>query len=161
MIAEQDDKGKVKVSLTEDRPVPVEVLGSLQTYISGLSMPKKVELAARGNREVRKILSRDANNLVARAVSNSPRLSELDVLEYSGSSLTNEDVLRAIGESREWSKNRRVKMLLVSNPRTPVSLAMRFLGHLSVQELSLLAANRNVPAAVAREARRRVVLSRK
>ncbi|HBO69790.1 MAG TPA: hypothetical protein DD658_06510 [Deltaproteobacteria bacterium] len=161
MIAEQDDRGKVKVSLTEDREVPEEVRGSLQTYVSGLPMPKKVELATRGNRDVRKILSRDANHLVARAVANSPRLSELDVLEYSGSSLTNEDVLRAIGESREWSKNRRVKMLLVSNPRTPVSLAMRFLGHLSVQELSLLAANRNIPAAVSREAKRRVVVSRK
>lgn len=161
MIAGQDDKGKVKVSLTEDRALPEEVRGSLQTYIAGLSLPKKVELAARGNREVRKILSRDTNNLVARAVSNSPRLSELDVLEYAASTLTNEDVLRAIGESREWSKNRRVKVLLVSNPRTPVSLSMRFLGHLSVQELSLLSTNRNIPPAVAREAKRRAVLSRK
>ena len=161
MIAEQDDRGKVKVSLTEDREVPEEVRGSLQTYVSGLPMAKKVELAAKGNREVRKILSRDANHLVARAVANSPRLSELDVLEYSGSSLTNEDVLRAIGESREWSKNRRVKILLVSNPRTPLSLSIRFLGHFSVQELSLLAANRNIPAAVSREAKRRVVVSRK
>lgn len=161
MTGEQEQKSKVRVSLTEDRPIPEETRGSLQKYVSDLPVPKKVELAARGNREVRKILSRDPNSLVARAVTNSPRLAERDVLEYAGSSLTNEDVLRAIGESREWSKNRRVKILLVSNPRTPTSLAIRFLGHLSVPELSQLANNKNIPATVAREAKRRVVAARK
>jgi len=161
VTAEQGPKGKVKVSLTEDRPVPEAVQGSLQSYVAELPVPKKVELAARGNREVRKILSRDPNNIVARAVVNSPRISERDVLEYTGSSLTNEDVLRMIGESREWSMNRRVKLLLVSNPRTPASLAIRFLGHLSVPELSHLASNKSVSAAVSREARRRVIAARK
>lgn len=161
MTGEQERKGKVRVSLTGDRPVPAEAEGSLQSYVAGMPVPKKVELATRGNREVRKILSRDPNPLVARAVANSPRLSELDVLEYAGSSLTNEEILRMIGESRDWSKNRRVKIQLVSNPRTPISLAIRFLGHLSVPELSLLANNRNIPAAVAREAKRRVVSARK
>jgi len=161
VTGEPEQKSKVRVSLTEDRPIPEEVHGSLQTYVSELPVPKKLELAARGNREVRKILSRDPNHLVARAVVNSPRLSELDVLEYAGSSLTNEDLLRSIGENREWSKNRRVKFLLVSNPRTPTSLALRYLGHLAVPELSQLARNKNIPAAVAREAKRRVVAARK
>lgn len=152
---------KVKVSLTEDRPIPDEVRGSLQTYVANLSVPKKVELAGRGNREVRTILSRDPSSTVARAVVNSPRLSELDVQQYAGSSLTNEDILRAIAESREWSKNKRVKVLLVSNPRTPAAVAMRFLGHLSVNELTLISNNRNVAAAVRREAKRRVVLARR
>ncbi|GAB4363157.1 MAG: hypothetical protein Kow00128_03690 [Deltaproteobacteria bacterium] len=146
---------------SEDRPLSDGEKGSLKGLLADLPVPKKVELAARGNREVRKILSRDPNHLVARAVMNSPRLSELDVLDYAASTLTHEDVLRAIGESREWSKNRRVKFLLVSNPRTPTSLAIRFLGHLSVPELRQLAANKNIPAAVAREAKRRVVLARK
>ena len=87
-------------------------------------------------------------------------ITEPDVLEYAGSSLTNEDVLRAIGENREWSQNRRVKFLLVSNPRTPTSLALRFLGHLAVAEWNQLARNKNIPAAVAREAKRRVVVAR-
>lgn len=161
MTGEPAGKGKVRISLTEERPIPQEARGSLQTYLAELPVPKKVELATRGNREVRKLLSRDPNSLVARAVANSPRLSDLDVMEYAASTLTSEDVLRSIGESREWSKNRRVKMLLASNPRTPASLAIRFLGHLSVPELGLLASNKNVPAAIAREARRRLVAARK
>jgi hypothetical protein len=152
---------KVKVSLTEDRPIPDEVRGSLQTYVASLSVPKKVELAARGNREVRSILSRDPSSAVARAVVNSPRLSELDVQEYAGSPLTNEDILRAIAENREWTRNKRVKAMLVSNPRTPAAVAMRFLGHLSVNELTLISNNRNVSAALRREAKRRAVLARR
>lgn len=152
---------KVKVSLTEDRPIPEEARGSLQTYVAGLPVPRKVELAARGNREVRTILSRDPNATVARAVVNSPRLSEADVQQYAGSSLTNEDILRAIGESREWGRSSRVKSLLVANPRTPTAVALRFLGHLSVSELTLISNNRNVPPAVRREAKRRVVLARR
>jgi len=154
-------KSKLRVSLTEDHPIPEEAQEALRSFVSDLPVPKKVELAARGNRQVRKILSRDPNHLVARAVASSPRLSEPDVLEYAGSSLTNEDVLRAIGENREWSQNRRVKFLLVSNPRTPTSLALRFLGHLAVAEWNQLARNKNIPAAVAREAKRRVVVARK
>lgn len=161
MNGEQEQKGKIRISLTEDRPIPEEIHGSLQSYVSELPVPKKMELAARGNRDVRKILSRDPNHLVARAVANSPRISELDVLEYAGSSLTNEDLLRAIGDDREWSKNRRVKVLLVSNPRTPTSVAIRFLGHLAVPELRHVANNKNIPAAVAREAKRRLVAARK
>ena len=156
-----DEVRKVRVSLTKDQPVGDDVRVSLQSYISTLSVPQKMELAAKGNREVRLILSRDANNMVARAVANSPLTSESDVVAYAGSALTNEDILRTIAESREWSKSIRVKLLLVSNPRTPPAVSMRFLGHLPVADLNQLARNRNISMIIRREARRRVILSRK
>ena len=89
---------RIKVSLTEDQPVDEGVRGSLQNFISGLAVPQKVELASKGNSEVRQILSRDPNKMVARAVILSPRLSMNDVAVYAASPLTNEEVLRAIGE---------------------------------------------------------------
>ena len=156
-----DEVRKVRVSLTKDQPVGDDVRVSLQSYISTLSVPQKMELTAKGNREVRLILSRDANSMVARAVANSPLTAESDVVAYAGSSLTNDGILRAIAESREWSKSIRVKLLLVSNPRTPPAVAMRFLGHLPVAELNQLARNRNISMIIRREARRRVILSRK
>ncbi len=156
-----DEVRKVRVSLTKDQQVGDDVRVSLQSYITTLSVPQKMELAAKGNREVRLILSRDASSMVARAVANSPLTSESDVVAYAGSALTNEDILRAIAESREWSKSVRVKLLLVSNPRTPPAVAMRFLGHLPVADLNQLARNRNISMIIRREARRRVILSRK
>ena len=152
---------KIRVSLTEDHPVDEAVRGSLQSYITGLTVPEKVGLAAKGNKEVRLILSRDPSSMVGRAVVNSPRVSESDVVTYAGSSLTSEEVLRGIADNREWAKNVRVKVLLVSNPRTPPAVAMRFLGHLPMSDLGILTRNRNIPTLVRREAKKRLVQHRK
>jgi len=156
-----DGKQRVRVSLTQDQLIGEDTRGSLQSYIANLNVPQKVELAMKGNREVRQILSRDSNSLVARAVVNSPRMTDSDVIAYAGSSITSEDVLRGIGENREWSKSIRVKLLLVSNPRTPPAVAMRFLGHLPASDLGILARNRNVPSIVRREAKKRLTQTRK
>jgi hypothetical protein len=151
---------KIKVSLTEDRPIGESVRGSLQNYIAGLAVPQKVELAAKGNREVRQILSRDPNRMVARAVINSPRISLNDVVSYAASPLTNEEVLREIGENKEWMSNPYLLKALVANPRTPVPVAMRHLVHLPLVELNLLSKNRNIHAVIRREARRLAVRGR-
>jgi hypothetical protein len=156
-----DNARKVRVSLTKDHAVDENVRASLHSYITKLTVPQKVELTSKGNREVRLILSRDPSSLVARALVISPRISESDVILYAGSAQTNEDVLRGIAENREWSKNLRVKLLLVSNPRTPPAVALRFLGHLSTSDLGILARNPNVSMIIRREAKKRVIQTRK
>lgn len=145
---------RIKVSLTEDQPVDEGVRGSLQNFISGLAVPQKVELASKGNREVRQILSRDPNKMVARAVILSPRLSGNDVAAYASSPLTNEEILRGIGENKEWMSNPALVKAIVANPRTPVPVAMRHLVHLSHVEQNLLSRNRNIHAVIRREAKR-------
>ena len=150
----EGESRKIKVSLTEDQPVEEGVRGSLQNFISGLAVPQKVELASKGNSEVRQILSRDPNKMVARAVILSPRLSMNDVAAYAASPLTNEEVLRAIGEDREWMSHPSLVKAIVSNPKTPVPVAMRHLVHLSPAELKLLSRNRNIHAVISREAKR-------
>jgi hypothetical protein len=140
--------------LTEDRPLGEEGRKSLQAHVAGLTVPLKVELAARGNREVRGILSRDVSSMVARAVLKSPKLSEEDVLSYAASAQTNEEILRGIAESRQWTANRQIVSALVNNPRTPPPLAARFLRAFSSNELRILMLNRGVSAQVRAEARR-------
>jgi hypothetical protein len=115
-----------------------------------------VELAVKGNREVRRILSRDASSMVARAVIGSPKLTEDDIVSYAASSLTHEDVLRFIADSRQWTANRQVVNALVLNPRTPPPAAIRFLKSYQTSELRALTQNRSLSAAVRQEARRLV-----
>jgi hypothetical protein len=144
----------LKVSLVEDQPLDDAVKGSLQSYVSGLNIPQKVELAGKGNKEVRTILSRDPNRMVARAVINSPKLSEADVMAYAASTQTNDDVLRAIAENRVWMTNRKLVGAVVNNPRTPPQVSIRFLGGFATSELAILCRNRNVSLIVRREAKR-------
>lgn len=141
-------------SLTEDRPLGEEGRRSLQAYIAGLTVPMKVELAGKGNREVRNILSRDASTMVARAVMQSPKISEQDVLSYVASAQTHEEILRAIAESRQWTANRQVVTALVLNPRTPPPVSVRFLRTFQTNELRVLMLNRGLSVAVRQEARR-------
>jgi len=156
----ENEPKKNKISLTEDQAADDAVRGSLQNYISGLAVPQKVELAVKGNKEVRQILSRDPNSLVSRALMNSPRLTDNDILSFASSSQSNEEVLRLIAENREYASNTQVVLMLVSNPRTPVPVAIRFLGRLRVNELNNLCRNRSVSAVLRREAKRLAVRAR-
>lgn len=156
----ESDPRRIKVSLTEDQEVSENVRGSIQSYISGLTVPQKVELSVKGNKEVRQILSRDPNKMVSRALMGSPRLTENDVMSFASSSQTNDEVLRIISENREYSSNSHVVLMLVSNPRTPVPVAMRFIGRLKVSDLNNLCRNRSISALLRREAKRLAVRSR-
>lgn len=151
---------KKRVSLILDEEVAEGAKTALQAFVSGLTVPKKIELAARGNKEVRMILSRDASSMVARAVISSPRLSEVDIQAYSSSPLTHEEILRAIGENREWTSKPRILLLIVSNPRTPPAVSLRLLPRLPKNELGNLTRNTNVSLFVRREAKRILLSSR-
>ena len=140
--------------LTEERQIGEEERRSIASQVARFSVPGKVDLAAKGNREVRRILSRDASSIVARAVIGSPKLTEDDVISYAASSLTHEDVLRFIADSRQWTANRQVVNALVQNPRTPPPAAIRFLKSYQTSELRVLSQNRSLSAAVRQEARR-------
>ena len=144
----------MKVSLVEDQNLDEGAKGSLQSYLAGLNIPQKVELAGKGNREVRTILSRDPNRMVARAVITSPKMSDADVMAYAASSQTNDEILRAISENRVWMANRKLVAILVANPRTPPQVSIRFLGQFATSELAIINRNRNVPVIVRREAKR-------
>ena len=144
----------VAPNLTEERPIGEEERISIATQVARLTVPGKVELAVKGNREVRRILSRDASSMVARAVIASPKLTEDDIVSYAASSLTHEDVLRFIAESRQWTASRQVVTALVLNPRTPPPAAIRFLKSYQTSELRSLTQNRSLSAAVRQEARR-------
>ena len=140
--------------LTTERAIGEEERSTIASKVAALSVPAKVDLAVKGNREVRRILSRDASSMVARAVVASPKLTEDDVVSYAASSLTHEDVLRFIADSRQWTANRQVVSALVQNPRTPPPSAIRFLKSYQTSELRVLSQNRSLSAAVRQEAKR-------
>lgn len=140
--------------LTEERTIGEHERSSIAAQVAKLSVPAKVELAVKGNREVRRILSRDASSMVARGVIGSPKLTEDDIISYAASSLTHEDVLRFIADSRQWTANRQVVSALVQNPRTPPPAAMRFLKGYQTSELRVLSQNRSLSATVRQEAKR-------
>ena len=122
--------------------------------IKALSVPQRVKLALRGNREARAILLRDTNRMIPRMVLMNPRVTEDEILLVTKDRNAGVEILRQIGENRDWTGHYGIRAALVENARTPVALALRLLKTLQEREIRLLAKSKNVSSAVAAEARR-------
>ncbi len=122
--------------------------------INKLSVAKKVSLAVRGNKEARALLVRDRNRVVASAAIRNPRTTEQEVVAAAQSRSVCDEVIRIIAGSKDMTRSYGVKVALASNPKTPLPQAMRLLTLLRANDIKVLAKSRNVPSAIANQARR-------
>lgn len=127
---------------------------SLYRRILEMGVAEKIKLAFLGGKDARDILVRDPIKLVAVAVVKSPKIQESEIEAISKSRQVAEDVLRQIAQTKEWAKSYQIKLNLVSNPKTPVPIAMKFLPHIRGLELRKLAKDKNIPQVIASQARR-------
>lgn len=127
---------------------------SLYNKILNMGVAEKIKLALMGNKEARDILVRDANRMVAVAVVKSPKIQESEIESISKSRQVSEEVLRHIASTKEWMKSYSIKLNLVSNSKTPIPIASKYLQQIREPDLRKLAKSKNVSAAVATQARR-------
>ena len=125
----------------EDTPSEPQVLANL-------SIMQRMKLAMKGTREHRGQLIRDSNKLVSMAVLSSPKITESEIETYAKLANLSEEVLRAIGTNRAWTKNYNVIAGLARNPKTPPALSMTFLQRLNEKDLKMLTTDRNAPESV-------------
>jgi hypothetical protein len=122
--------------------------------ISSMSVREKVRYALFGSREIRSVLVRDSNKEVARTVLRSPKLRENEVESIASMRNISEDILREIGNSREWTKSYLIVQNLVKNPKTPPVISQRLMFRLRAQDLMLMKADRSIPDSVRSNATR-------
>jgi hypothetical protein len=121
---------------------------SLTQRIMKMSIAQKIKLATLGNKEARSFLIRDTNKLVCTAVIRSPRITDGEVLSCATNKAVNEEVLRIIYSSREFTKNYKIKMALLKNPKLPLSVGVKFLSTLRENDVKDLSRDKNVPSAL-------------
>ena len=112
--------------------------------VQSLPVSKKVELARTANREVRTILLKDDNKQVQRAVLDSPRITESEIIAVAESRNLGDDVLSKIATNLEWLKNYQVRLALVNNPKTPLFIALKLVPTLRDGDLKHLLKNEEV-----------------
>ncbi|TMB45844.1 MAG: hypothetical protein E6J55_03815 [Deltaproteobacteria bacterium] len=134
-------------------PPPRSLYGRILT----MSIAEKLKLALRGNKDARAILIRDSSKLIRRFVMQNPRLSDAEVIAIARNRSSDDELLRVIVERREWMRNYQVRLALVTNPKTPLAVALRQLPTLGERDLRMLAKSRNVPQTVVAQARRLVL----
>ncbi|MGE3276077.1 MAG: hypothetical protein AB7O67_13260 [Vicinamibacterales bacterium] len=142
----------------EAEPATAEARASLVQRVAAMSVPERVKAAMKGSREMRAVLVRDPNKLVALSVLSSPKLTEAEVEAIARMGSVAEDVLRTIGHSRAWTKNYGILSALVKNPKTPIPLSLTLLARLNDRDAKAVSIDRNVPEPLRIAARKRVVL---
>lgn len=122
---------------------PAKRLNTVQK-INGLDVKGRIQLALKGNKEERSILIRDGSKVVALAVLEAPKLSDVEVEKFASQKNVLEAVLRQIPLKRRFMKNYIVVRNLVANPRTPLDLSLGLMKNLLIQDLRNLASNKEV-----------------
>jgi len=129
---------------------------SLIQQLANMSFTDRLKAAMKGSREMRAILIRDPNKMIAAAVLSSPKLNDAEIEGFSRMANVSEEVLRVIASNRAWTKNYNVVVGLSKNPKTPVALSLTLMARLNDRDVSVLASDRNVPEPLRQAARRRV-----
>jgi hypothetical protein len=124
-----------------------------------MTFPQRLKAAMKGSREVRAVLIRDPNKLIASSVLSSPKVSLPEVESFARMQNVSEDVLRIIAANRGWLKSYGIVLALTKNPKTPLSMSMNLMARLTSKDLQKLAVDRNVPEALRINARKKVVQS--
>lgn len=147
----------VPIALVDEPDKAAVVEKNLLQRLQEMTVAERIKLALRGNRETRMILIRDSNRMIRRFVLQNPRVGDEEVIAIAKNRSADDELLRIIAESRDWTKNYQVRLSLVTNPKTPLVLSLRFLSSLQERDVRMLAKSKNVSATVANAAKRIVL----
>ena len=147
-----EDEALVRYLSEEERQQTEKVSAVQKIY--RLNTAEKLITALKGTREERAILIRDPNRLVATAVLGSPRLTEPEIEAISGMKSVSDEILRKIGNHREWTKRYSVLKNLVCNPRTPIGISLSLVPRLNPRDVKGISVDRNVPEPVRKQAQK-------
>ena len=129
--------------------------GTAAQQLAAMSFPQRLKAALKGTREMRAILIRDSNKLIASSVLSSSKVNESEVDSFAKMSNVSEDVLRIIAGNRAWAKSYGIVHSLVKNPKTPVGISLNLLNRLTARDVAKVAVDRNIPEALRIAARKK------
>lgn len=118
---------------------------TLLQKLSCMRVVERVQRALKGGREERMLLIRDPCKVVARAVLQSPLISEQEVENFAGMASLTDETLRLIAGNRKFRKNYAVVRGLMFNPKSPLEVTLHLLPHLKAQDLKFLTMSKNIP----------------
>jgi hypothetical protein len=147
------DEEAVARYLSEEERQEEEKVSAVQRLYRQNTAQKMIS-ALKGTREDRAILVRDPNRLVSSAVLGSPKLTDVEVESFAGMKSLSGEVLRKIGNHKEWVKRYGVVSNLVKNPRTPLAISIGLVPRLNPRDIKSLAVDRNVPEVIRKQAQK-------
>jgi hypothetical protein len=158
-IVEGRDSIEIPVELTveTDKRKPMVLEKNIQQRILEMNVGEKLKLALKGHRDARTILIRDGTFIVKRFVLLNPRISDDEIVAVARNRHVDRELIELIVKRKEWLGNYQIKLAVVTNPKTPVVIALKHLRSLMTRDIRHLAKSKNIPAAVNSAAKRLII----
>lgn len=115
------------------------------TRLPQLPLGQRITLARRGPARVAGALIATGHAQVLQIALDNPRLTEAQLLKVLWHEKLPQAVVLTVANHRKWSQSYNVRLALVRNTGTPLSLVLGFLPHLTIADLRELAAPGVVP----------------
>lgn len=160
-LGEEPDEDLEEESEEEEPEEEDESYQSKYQLAQAMGIGDKIKIALTGDKEWRSLLIKDSNKLVNSAVVKNPRITEPEILTISKSVVQNDEILRIICQNKEWVKNSSIRKAVVLNNKTPLPVAIRFMGFLSEKDLSGMAKSKNISSVLVNNARRMLASKKK
>ncbi len=127
---------------------------SAWALVNQMSVAEKVQYAFRGDKTMRGILVRDRNRLVCSAAIRNPRITENEVEMIASMRNVEEEVLRIVGQRRDWMSKYPIASALAKNPKAPIGVVLPLINRLTLRDLKQLKDDKGVSEAVRANARK-------
>jgi hypothetical protein len=141
-------------ALMDGASLSSEQTETLYEQILHMNIPKKVDLALKGNKEARGILIREANKTIQMAVVSSPKVTAEEAETFARMRHLPEEVFRKMALNKNFMKKYNIIKTLAFNPKVPRGLAMGIIKRLNEIDLKFLSKDKGVSELVRREAKR-------
>jgi len=149
--------------IVDDLPgtISEEKWQNIYEKLLGLNTQQKIRLAHIANLPTRMLFIQSPIKVISLAVLKNPKLTESEVLRYSQQKNLVEDVLAAIAKDPKWIKTYPIKLAIVSNPKTPLSISVNFLSHLHDNDLKAISRDKNISTVLSRAAQQMLMKRKK
>ena len=131
---------------------------ALWAQLQFMTISEKVQLAYRGDRTARMLLVRDRNKLICTAVMRNPRMTEQEAENIASMRNVEDEVLRLLGNRRDWTGKYNIMLTLCRNPKTPVGVVLPFINRLTLRDLKGLKDDKGVQQVVREVAKKTYLL---
>jgi len=129
---------------------------NIYKVVARLNTGQKLKLALSGNKAARDLLIKDSNRIISMAVLKNPRITEDEVQKVAHTKGTTDDMLRQISKNKEWVKSYSIRVGMLSNPKTPLTVSLKLLDTVYEKDLRSISKSKNIPNALASAARRKL-----
>lgn len=118
---------------------------------------EKIQRALHGTRDERNAILRDRDRTLHPFVLKNPQLDAEDVVTIAKNAQVTPDLLKQIGDRKEWFQRPAVALALARNPKTPPEVAVRALEYVPLEALRQIAKGVGVPPHVTQAARKKIL----